>query len=296
MKSIVFPFLPVPWGVAVRLSKPFNFYARVFVKTNKGFKKKLLQADINIDPITYISVSVFSSLFLAFSVFISISAIAFLFKPTVGIFLSAFLFGLLIGAANFSYSILFPEFLIKMKIRLIEKDLIFALRYMLLRIKSGIPLYDAMVSIAEGGYGEVSREFKKTIKEISSGKEIVKALEDMALRSPSVFFRRTIWQIANNMRAGTDIADILETITSTLSREHAILIRKYGSELNPLLLMYMMFTIVIPSLSVAVIVIMSSLAGMAVPIYVFYIIPIIVFVLQIMFISIMKSRRPMISI
>jgi NAD(P)-dependent dehydrogenase (short-subunit alcohol dehydrogenase family) len=44
----------------------------------------------------------------------------------------------------------------------------------------------------------------KAVKEIATGTEEVVALENMALRAPSTFFRRTIWQITNNIRAGSD--------------------------------------------------------------------------------------------
>ena len=134
------------------------------------------------------------------------------------------------------------------------------------------------------------------MKEISSGVNELKALEDMAIRNPSEFFRRTIWQIANNMRSGADISDILESLSQNLVEEHKILVRKYGSELNPIILFYMMFSVVIPSLSITVLVVMSSFSGVKVPIILFYVIPIAVFVMQIFFISVIKNRKPLLTI
>ncbi|HDQ59683.1 MAG TPA: type II secretion system F family protein [Candidatus Woesearchaeota archaeon] len=294
-KKAVFPFLPIPFERAVKLAAPFKPMARNFAKRNLKFKKELLQAEIKVKAEDYLAVSVLSSFIVGLIVFVVVLLMGLYgaFKNPVPI---ALLLGVLLGSANQIYSMVYPKILIKTKVQMIERDLLFALRYILLRIRSGVPLYDAMVSVASGGYGEVSNEFNITIKEISSGAEEVNAIESMALRSPSAFFRRTVWQIANNIRAGSDIADVLDTITATLAREHTIMVRKYGSELNPLILMYMMFTIIIPSLGTVVIVIMSSFAGVAVPTSLFYIIPVVILFLQIMFLSAIKARRPLVSI
>lgn len=292
----IFPFLPIPYEKAVKFSSMFRPVSRKFLSLNKKVRKDLSQADIEIEPVNYIAVSILSSIILSLIVFLPLLLFGTTVKPISEMFPLAVLFSVIFGMANFMYSLVYPKLLIKTKTQLLERDLVFALRYILLKIKSGVPLYDAMVSVAEGNYGEVSKEFKVTIKQISGGVEEVKAIEDMALRSPSQFFRRTVWQIANNLRTGSDIADVLEDITSTLSKEQKIMVRKYGSELNPLILMYMMFTIIIPSLSVVVVVIMSSFAGIKVPVFTFYLLPVFVLFLQVMFLSAIKARRPLISL
>jgi hypothetical protein len=89
---------------------------------------------------------------------------------------------------------------------------------------------------------------------------------------------------------------ILETITSTLVREQKILIRKYGSELNPIILMYMMLAVVIPSLGTTVIIVMSSFSGIKVPVYILYIIPVLIFIVHIIFTRLIKDKKPMLSL
>ena len=71
------------------------------------------------------------------------------------------IFSMAMAGMAFFYYMIHPKLLIKRKSRLLEKDLLFALKYMLVRVRSGISLYDAMVGVAQGSYGEVSRDFQK---------------------------------------------------------------------------------------------------------------------------------------
>lgn len=296
MKKDLFPLSPVPLKTAIKLSKILNFFANVFVHTNKDFKKELMQADISLDIRTYYSVSLFSAMIFFFMTFIPIFAIGLFVLPFVEILIAAFIFSFLMANVLFFYYLVYPKLLLFRKSRLLEKDLLFAMKYILIRIRAGIPLYDAMVGIAHGGYGEVSREFKRAVKDMSGGITEIKALENMALRTSSIFFRRTIWQIANNLRSGADIDDSLSSIINNLVKEQKIMIRRYGSELNPIILLYMMFSIVIPSLGITVVVVMSAFSGITVPISLFYLIPIGVLILQLIFISVIKNKRPLLSI
>jgi flagellar protein FlaJ len=286
----------MPIEVAEKLSRFFDFLSNLLFRINPNMKKELSQADIDIDARRYFSISLLSSFLILICSFAVIFVIGMTARTVYEILPYAFLFSLMVAVVILFYYISYPKLVIIRKNKMIDRDLLFALRYILIRVRSGIPLYDAMVSVSQGDYGKVSDEFKKTVKEISSGVNELKALEDMAIRNPSEFFRRTIWQIANNMRSGADISDILESLSQNLVEEHKILVRKYGSELNPIILFYMMFSVVIPSLSITVLVVMSSFSGVKVPIILFYVIPIAVFVMQIFFISVIKNRKPLLTI
>jgi len=278
---------------ASRIFLPFgSLLSHLFpnVKTN------LTQLEIKLSPEEYLSVVVFATLVSFLLFFVPIFAIGLFSKSIIYAFEVAIFSGASFSFFVLIYLILYLKLEMIRKIKFLEKDLLFAIRYLYIKVKSGIPLYDAMVSVAYGNFGEVSKEFKKTIREISAGIDETTALGDMALRNPSLYFRRVIWQITNNLKAGAEISDVLENILSSLVKEHKLLVRKYGSELNPIILMYMMFTIVIPSLGITVMVVMSSFSGLTVPIYLFYLIPIAVFVLQLFFISMIKNKRPLLVV
>jgi pilus assembly protein TadC len=261
-----------------------------------GLKLQLEQAGIDLTPRDYLAIAMFSGILVALILFPVMFALSLLAEPIMESSVIAIMAAVVGYVAIFAYSLNYPRTIVHKKIKLLERDLLFALKYILIRIKSGVSLYDAMVGIANGKFGQVSVEFKKAISEIATGTKEVEALENMAVRVPSTFFRRTLWQITNNLRAGSDIAQILEAITSTLVREERILIRRYGSELNPIIMMYMMFCIIIPSLGVTVMIVMSSLSGLAVPIFVFYLVPVAVFIMNVIFTRIIKDKKPMISL
>ena len=84
------------------------------------------------------------------------------------------------------------------------------------------------------------------------------ALEELALKNPSLDFRRTLWQVTSAIKSGADLGNTLENIVQNLSEEHKVAIRRYGSQLNPLAMMYMMLAVIIPSLGITFLIIFSS--------------------------------------
>ncbi len=289
----IFVFLPMKEKTVFKLSKLFHPIASKISKKFPNLKSDLNKAEVKYAPVEFLSMLIFSAIFAFFMFFLPIIIIGSTARPFFEVLQISLIGGLTFSAIAFFFSISKLKLKASKKRKLLEKDLFFAIKYIYIKIKSGITLYDAMVGVAHGDFGEVSKEFKKTIKEISGGIDEIKALENMALRSTSSYFRKVIWQITNNLRSGADISDILETISESLMKEHRLLIKRYGAELNPTILMYMMFTVVIPSLAITVILVMSSFSGVEVPMFLFYLIPVFLFILQVFFISIIKSKRPL---
>jgi pilus assembly protein TadC len=289
------PFLPIPLSIARGMYSVFKYPAFSMAKAMPKLKENLSLAELAIDAKEYIAAAMFAGLLMSVLVFVAAFFLGMITAPTNVAFATALVMASVIYVAVFGYALAYPKLLITRRIKLLERDLFFALKYVLIRLKSGVPLYDAMVGVAHSDYGEVSKEFKKAVKEIATGIEDVVALENMAARAPSPFFRRTIWQLTNNMRAGSDVVQILDAITSTMVKEQRILIRKYGSELNPIILLYMMFAVIVPSLGVTVLIVMSSFSGLELPVYIFYIIPVAVFIAQVFFTRLVKDKKPMLS-
>ena len=147
------------------------------------------------------------------------------------------------------------------KVRDLEKNLLYGLRHLAIQVKSGVSLFDALVSVSKQDYGILSEELAVCTKKISTGLAEDRALEELAMKNPSLHFRRAIWQIVNSMKSGTDLGDTLESIVSSISSEQRISIRKYGSQLNPMAMMYMMLAVIIPSLGITFLIILSSFSG-----------------------------------
>ncbi|MBI2670849.1 type II secretion system F family protein [Candidatus Woesearchaeota archaeon] len=211
-----------------------------------------------------------------------------------GFFVYALIASLVITLFIFIQQISYPRLFVSRRVRSIEQNLMPALQNILIQINSGVPLFDTLVNISFGGYGEISNEFKRGVKRIAAGEDEITALEDLAKKNSSVFFRRSIWQLVNGMKAGSDISNVIKNITENLGEEQLIGIQRYGSQLNPLAMFYMLFAVIMPSLGITFIIVLSSFIslGESVTKSVLYGLTTVVIFFQIMFMGMIKARRP----
>ena len=122
----------------------------------------------------------------------------------------------------------------------------------------------------------------------------IDVLEELGEKNPSLYFRRTLWQISNGMRAGSDISVVIKESIKSLSEEQIIQIQSYGNKLNPLIMFYMLSSVILPALAITFLTIISSLISLPQTIanLAFLCLFGIVIFFQLMFIGIIKSLRP----
>lgn len=292
MKTI--PFVPFKIDSALKLSKSFLWISDKLVKIFPSIEKNLIEADIQLKGREYLSVALFSSLYWFCWLFSSLTIISTIFGKSQILF--SFFISILISLVSFFYILFYPSYRISKKNRDIEKNLIFAIRHLYLEVKSGIPLFEALSSVSKENYGFVSKEFERCVKEISAGKDQTSVFEDLAIRTSHPTFKKIIWQIINAMKTGADLGKILGIISNELTQEQKVKIRKYGSQLSPYALMYLMLTIIMPTLGITLIVVLSSFSGITIPQSFFYLILFVITLFQIMFIGMLKSQRPSVEI
>jgi pilus assembly protein TadC len=205
----------------------------------------------------------------------------------------------LIAAASFPVVLLMgfftfvslPNIRTKRRTRKLEKNLPYALRDILIQIDSGIPLYQAMVTATEG-YGEASEELNRIIKDVDGGKSMVVALEESIIRNPSERYRRAMWQLSNSIRSGTDISGTLSSVVDAIIKEQKIEIEKYGEELNPYILVYLLIAVIGPALGITGLIVISSFTGTPVNFQLYVGILFGLVVVQVFFLNLIKSKRP----
>ncbi|MCW1296624.1 MAG: type II secretion system F family protein [Candidatus Parvarchaeota archaeon] len=292
------PTLLVPVNVVLPHIKRFRGLSSTLVKFVPQLDLQLKQAEIEIDVIDFLSLVIFTAIYNFFIFFGIVFLISFLIFKEINIMylIASLLTALVMSIGNIFLLLSYPNLQALKRSRLLEKDLLFAMRDLYIKLKSGIILYDALVDISLGDYGEVSKEFGKAVREMNAGVEQIEALEKLAIGNPSIFFRRIIWQIANAMRSGADIADTLNAIIANLSSEQRVRLRNFSSELNPLAMVYMMFTIIMPCMGITFIIILSSFSQFPITEGIFYAILLFLIFAQVMFMNVIKSRRPVISI
>jgi flagellar protein FlaJ len=291
------PFLFLPLKKAIKLSKKFRMSARRLAKMMPAIGMNLRQAGIELEPEVYLSLILFAVfqnfLFMSFLLFFVFWILKFELLKAI---IYSFCLGIGFSFFTFFYLINFPRFRMRRKQRALEMDLLYALRALLIKMKSGISLYDSMVGVAKGDYGAISKEFERTIKEIGAGIPQIEALERLAMRSPSTYFRRIIWQITNSMRVGADITSTMERIVEGIAAEQRIEIRDFGAKLNPLALVYMVFSVIVPTLGITFLFVLGSFSGIPIPTEFFYLVVLFLVVFQVMFMGLIKSKRPVVGI
>ena len=284
------PFVPFPLRQAIKEAKIFERVGNVIWKSHPSLKLDLYQAEIRLHPKVYSSIIALTVTFY----FCVMTPIIFLVgvlvgKPDIVLPLAI---GSIFSIFVFFYLLRYPKLVAIRRMKKLETDLLNALEHILIEIKSGVPLFNSILSVSEG-YGEISDEFKTVVMEINAGLSVIKAFEKASLRNPSLHFRRAIWQLTNSMKAGGDVASTLEAIVDGLTQDQLIRIRKYGQELGPYTLMYMLIAVIMPTLGITFLIILSSFSGIQVPQMIFPLIILVLSVFQYFYMGIIKTKRPM---
>lgn len=285
--NIPFSFLPEP--IVMWLSKEAVGIGEFIASLRPGLKLELIQAEINIPARRYAAISFVVGVSNFIILFLLIWGIGLLAKSDL--LLVALGIAAAIGFASFISVLFSPSILIKRKTRALDNNLIPAIRQLLINLRSGVPLFNAMTSVSTG-YGEVSVEFKRMVNQLNAGVPETDVLNEASMRNPSFRFRRVLWQISNALKVGSDVGNAIEEMIEELTRERIGDIQRYGQELNPWIMIYMVLAIVLPSIGVTILIIIMSFFNIFIPKMVFPGIISALVLFQLFFISFVKSRRP----
>ena len=177
----------------------------------------------------------------------------------------------------------------------IDKDILFATRDMVISMRSGMPLFNAMTSISTG-YGWASNEFSKIISLVQLGMPVEQAIDEVSEKSYSKTFKRIMLQASISIKVGADITTSLQGVIDDIMQERVIELRRYGQRLNALAMFYMIFGVIFPSMGIAVAAIMTTFISL-VTIDTTTLILVLIFIIgiQIVFLNLIKSSRPSFS-
>ncbi len=287
-------YIPFTFSEVETLKRRSKFFLPR-IKHNKKSKltESLKSCNIDISREEYLSIC-FRSFTLSFFLLFLISTTTFAFLSIKLFFLFGFGFAFLFSVFIFFSQIEYPHIYVNRKQKNIERNLIPALEDILIQLNSGIPLFSVLTNIAAADYGELSIEFKRAVKRINAAEPEVEVLNDLAQNNPSIFFRRTLWQVSNGITSGSDMSIIVKDSIKSLNEEQLIQIQEYGNKLNPLIMFYMLVAVIIPALSITFLTILSSMLKLdkSMITLVFIGIFVFVFLIQMMFLGLIKSRRP----
>ncbi len=285
--------IPFTFSSTEILRKKSKFFLLIRAKRHSKLSENLKNADAGLSREEYISICL-KSFLIFFVVFSTISSSVLYLLQIKSFYLYGLLIAFVFSGFMFFIQLGYPRIYSLRKTRDIEKNLIPVMQDMLVQLSSGVPIFNILVNLANEDYGSVSREFGKAVKEINSGKPQIEAIEELGNRNTSVYFRRILWQISNGMRSGSDMSIVIKEGVNSLSKEQAIQIQSYGSKLNPLIMFYMLIAVILPALGITFLTIISSMLGWAGDMVKLMFLAIFAFVvfIQIMFLGVIKSRRP----
>lgn len=273
--------------------KYLQYFLPVAKKAKKmvpNIQRDLKRARMEVDPDIFLASAIVRGLQIGFSVGLSLSVFGYTASNSA-LIMGGVAAAPLISIFGFFTFANYPKIKTKRISRNLEKDLPYALRHMLIEVRSGISLYEAMVSVSED-YGEASNEFNRIVKDINGGKPQIEALEDSIVRNPSTQYRRAMWQMINALKSGTDVSNTLETLVDSMIKQQKLEVEKYGKELNPYVLVYLMIAVIMPSLGVTFMIVLSTFTGMGLSNFMFYQLLGGLILFQIFFLNFVKSKRP----
>ncbi len=283
------PYSPLPPRMMAALTRRFLFIGSVLAQWYPTIKQDMFQADIDMHPREYMAQGFVTSLLYGF---MSIPTLL-----VLGLVINTNLLALALGVSILIFifmlvTVLFyPKIQGRRRTRALEENLIPALRHLLIEIRSGVPLFHSMNAVTEG-YGATSDEFRKIVRQINTGEKETTAISEATRRNPSFAFRRSLWQISNALKAGSDLGQAMEAIVDDLTKEQITNIRRYGQELNPFTMIYMVAAVIMPSLGITFLVIITSFTGAVIPKLIFPLILGGLLAFQLFFMNFVSSKRP----
>ena len=251
-----------------------------------GLGDKLKQAGIPDTAEAYVKKIAFLSAFLG----IGVTVLFFLFFPNPIIFVLIFL----ILPLSFMYFIKYVDVKIKKITNMIDEEIVFAGRFLIIELESGIPIDKAIEGIHQN-YQVVGKYFGDILDKVYLGTSMTDAINEVLLDSPSATLRRILWQLLNSLQTGSDVAPAIGSVIDQIVKEQQIAVKEYGKKLNPLAMFYMMISVIIPSLGTTMLVVLATFIGLQLSLTILLGLAFFIGFVQLMFLSIIKSARPPIS-
>jgi archaeal flagellar protein FlaJ len=174
----------------------------------------------------------------------------------------------------------------------IDKELIFAMRDMLIQISSGIPLFNVIENIGDSSYGYVSTEFKRVAVNVKGGNPLLSEIEIMAIRTQSEYLKKISWQLVTAIRSGADLTATLKNVVKILVDYQFAISKSFNAELNFIILIFMLISAVLPTIGTTVLVIFSVFGMFGISSDVLLAIVLISFMLQAGIVAYVYTKRP----
>lgn len=253
-----------------------------------ALKRDLRIAHLPQSPIEYINKNLKATVL--YSSFFTILFFFVLEKAKLSYFLLVPVF-IILFILVFEYFIISIKARIRAREREIDREVLFVGRYLLVKLYSGRPLLNALIETANSR-GITAKYIKEIVEDISTGSTIEDALNSALIYSPSEKFRKILFHVNNALQLGIDVTKQLESVLQEITKEQELEIKGYGKKLNTLVMFYMLGAIVVPSLGVAIFIVVSSFVNISITFKGLLVLVIFLIIIEFIFIALFKSIKP----
>ena len=269
-----------------------NKLIKRIAKSMPGLRTKLIQSGIIDTPEEFIKKTLLSTFYMTTG--ISVLVLTIFAQLEILSNIMYFIFPLLY-VFMFSYMLKIPDVKIIKKGKEISKEIVFAGRFLIIELESGVSLYDAMVNVSKN-YEVIGKYLKEITDKVSLGTTMEDAINETIETTPSSNLTKVLWQVLNSLRTGADISDSLSNILDQIVREQVIEVKEYGRKLNPLAMFFMVVAIIVPSLGITMLIVLTTFISLKIDLTALISIALFLGFVQYMFFSMIKSSRPAVEI
>ena len=271
------------------LSFRWKTFVEYFVAKRKDLPELLKAAEIKETPFEFTQRVLITSILITTIICLSLILlfVSMGINPIIFILLAPVLFIFFVN-----YLMLYPLQKIKISGKEVEKDVLFAVRDMIIALRGGVPLYNAIVSVTRG-YGAASQEFAKIVNLVNLGVPLDQAIDQVVSTSKSPSFRRIMLQASTTLKAGADITAAMQLTLDQITMERTIELRRYGQKLNAVAMFYMIIGVIFPSMLITIAIVLSTFVSIITftP-QLLMIAFIFIMLLQIIFLNMIRNMRP----
>lgn len=265
-----------------------NNLIRVIAKTFPMLKLKLKQAGMEDKPEDFIKKTIISAFYMTTGLVVAVFLVLAKFEVLKGIM---FLIIPVIFVMMFLYMLKLPELKISRKEKEISSEIVFAGRFIIIELESGVPLYNAMVNVSKN-FRIIGQYFREITDKVDFGTSMEDAMNEAVEFVPSNDLRKILWQMINSIRTGSDISKSLYSVMDQITKDQINEVNKYGKKLNPLAMFYMIVAVILPSLGMTMLIILSSFIKFQLSLTVLIALAGFLGFVQFMFIGVVKMSRP----
>ncbi len=248
----------------------------------------LKAARIGFTPGDYLKRCVVSSL----SISLLVSLLLSIISITLGLSLwFSLLFFFVFFAFFFFYFFNIPAFNVLRSEKVVESEIVSAVRFLIMELKSERSIYSALQNTSRN-FALTGIYFDEIINSVKLGKTLEDSIKEAVEICPSPHLRQVYWQLLNSLQTGADITAALENLLEDIVETQKIKVEEYGRELSALSLFYMMISIIIPTVGFIIITAVLTFVGFSITLTFLLGFWVVLSLVQYFFLIMTSYRRP----